>query len=63
MKEINEYLRENARYDSIVKPTEEEKRIARRARTNLTAMGKLQVNCLIKQANALRESQMKLYCP
>jgi NTE family protein len=50
-------------YDSIDKPTEAEKKIARSVGTNLTALSKSQVDCLMKQAECLTELQLKLYCP
>lgn len=61
--EITGYLKQRLKYDAVVKPAEEEKKIARSVGTNLTALSKRQVDCLIKQAEALTEVQVKLYCP
>jgi NTE family protein len=61
--ELQTYLEEKTNYTSLVKPTEEEKKIARNVGTNLTALSKLQVDCLMKQAECLAELQVKLYCP
>lgn len=57
------YLKNRLNYGAIEKPTAEEKKIARNVGTNLTALGKSQVDCLMKQAEALTELQVKLYCP
>jgi NTE family protein len=62
-KEIIDYLEEKTGYAAIIKPTIEEKKIARNVGTNLTALSKQQVDCLIKQAECLAELQVKLYCP
>jgi NTE family protein len=62
-KEIIDYLEEKTGYAAIIKPTTEEKKIARNVGTNLTALSKQQVDCLIKQAECLVELQVKLYCP
>jgi NTE family protein len=61
--EITEYLKAATNYNSIAKPTPEEKVIARRVSTNLTSLSKQQTDCLIKQAECLTELQVKLYCP
>lgn len=61
--QIENQLKENVNYDSIPKPTEEEKKIARRVSTNLTCLKKDQLDSLIKQAIALTDIQVKLYCP
>jgi len=61
--EIKTYLSKRLGFDSINKPTAEEKKIARKVGTNLTSLSKLQVDCLMKQAEALTELQVKLYCP
>lgn len=61
--ELTTYLKEKTNYASIVKPTAEEKKIARAIGTNLTTLSKTQVDCLIKQAECLTELQVKLYCP
>ncbi|MBL7710765.1 MAG: patatin-like phospholipase family protein [Chitinophagaceae bacterium] len=61
--EITTYLKNRLGYDAIPKPTPEEKKIARSVSTNLTALSKQEVDCLIKQAEALTELQVKLYCP
>jgi len=50
-------------YDTIDKPTTDEKEIARSVGTNLTSLSKKKLDCLIKQAEALTEIQVKLYCP
>lgn len=60
---ITNYLIDRLNYAAIVKPTQEEKRIARTVGTNLTSLSKTKVDCLIKQAEALTELQVKLYCP
>ncbi|MDX1954712.1 MAG: patatin-like phospholipase family protein [Chitinophagaceae bacterium] len=60
---ITDYLKARTGYASIDKPTDEEKKIARGVGTNLTALSKSQVDCLMKQAQALTEIQIKLYCP
>lgn len=56
-------LKANVDYDHIPKPTAAEKEIARRVATNLTALSKMQLDSLIKQAVALTDIQVKLYCP
>jgi NTE family protein len=61
--EITNWLKSRTDYDKIIKPTTEEKFIARKVGTNLTALSKSQVDCLIKQAECLTELQIKLYCP
>ncbi len=61
--EITQHLKAEVKYDSILKPSAEEKKIARSVSTNLTRLSKSQVDCLIKQAEALTELQVKLYCP
>lgn len=61
--EITVYLKNLLGYAAIEKPTQEEKKIARSVATNLTALTKQKVDCLIKQAEALTELQVKLYCP
>jgi len=61
--EIETYLKQRLNYAAIPKPTEEEKTIARNVGTNLTALSRRKVDCLIKQAQALTELQVKLYCP
>jgi NTE family protein len=60
---IINYLKERLNYAGINKPTVEEKKIARSVGTNLTALSKSQVDCLMKQAEALTGLQVKLYCP
>lgn len=60
---IRLHLENRTGYAAIPKPTPEEKKIARTVGTNLTALRKEQVDCLIKQAAALTELQVKLYCP
>jgi len=62
-KEIIAHLIKRTGYDQMVKPTDDEKHIARNVGTNLTALSKVKVDCLIKQAAALTELQVKLYCP
>jgi NTE family protein len=61
--EITAFLEEKVAYSKIPKPTDEELKIARNVGTNLTALSKKQVDSLIKQAEALTELQVKLYCP
>lgn len=61
--QIAEYLKERLGYNQIIHPGPEEKKIARTVSTNLTSLSKQQVDCLIKQAAALTELQVKLYCP
>jgi NTE family protein len=61
--ELKQYLTQKINYNSIIKPTDKEKEIARKVGTNLTALNKQQVDCLIKQAECLTEVQVKLYCP
>lgn len=60
---ISSYLIQRLNYDAINKPTAEEKKIARSVGTNLASLSKQKVDCLIKQAEALTELQVKLYCP
>ncbi len=60
---IINYLKTRLNYAAIEKPTPEEKKIARSVGTNLTSLSKRKVDCLIKQAEALTELQVKLYCP
>jgi NTE family protein len=60
---ITDYLKTRLNYAAIDKPTAGEKKIARSVGTNLTSLSKSQVDCLIKQAAALTELQVKLYCP
>ena len=62
-KEITHWLRDRIGYAAIDLPTKEEKRIARSVGTNLVPLSRQQVDCLIKQAAALAEIQVKLYCP
>jgi NTE family protein len=61
--EITQYLKHVTDYESIDKPSEAEKKIARSVGTNLTTLSKSQVDCLMKQAECLTELQLKLYCP
>ncbi len=61
--EIENHLKKRLDYDLISKPIPEEKEIARSVGTNLKALKKQEVDCLIKQAEALTELQVKLYCP
>lgn len=61
--EITEWLQERTNYNSIKKPTEAEKIIARNVGTNLTGLSKIQVDSLMLQAACLTELQVKLYCP
>jgi NTE family protein len=60
---IIDYLKQRLNYNAIDKPTAKEKEIARNVGTNLTSLSKLKVDCLMKQAAALTELQVKLYCP
>lgn len=62
-KEITAFLIERTGYAKISKPSPEELKIARSVGTNLTSLSKLQIDSLIKQAEALTELQIKLYCP
>jgi NTE family protein len=62
-KEIIDYLELKTGYKNIIKPTAEERKVARCVGTNLTALSKEQVDCLMKQAAVLTELQVKLYCP
>lgn len=61
--ELIAHLEHRTGYHELNLPTPEEKMIARRVGTNLTALPKQQLDCLIKQAEALTELQVKLYCP
>lgn len=61
--EIMSHLKKKTGYSSINGPTDTEKRIARNVGTNLTALSTIKLDCLIKQAEALTELQVKLYCP
>jgi NTE family protein len=61
--EIIAHLQERTGYASINKPTKTEKEIACKVGTNLTSLSRIRVDCLIKQAEALTELQVKLYCP
>jgi NTE family protein len=61
--ELTEYLKSKTSYNDIEKPTAEERKIAKTVGTNLTALSKQQVDCLMKQAACLTELQVKLYCP
>ncbi len=61
--EITEWLKERTNYNSIKKPTDAEKIIARKVGTNLTGLSKIQVDSLMLQAACLTELQVKLYCP
>ena len=60
---ITRHLKDRIDYDSITIPTPKEKKIARSVGTNLTTLSREQVDCLIKQAEALTGIQVKLYCP
>jgi NTE family protein len=61
--EITDHLKTITGYAAIDKPTAEERKIARSVGTSLTSLSKVKVDCLIKQAKALTELQVKLYCP
>lgn len=61
--EIIQYLKLRLGYDTISRPTDEEKKVARNVGTNLTRLSRHKMDCLIKQAEALTELQVKLYCP
>lgn len=61
--ELTVYLEQRTGYHQLDLPTPEEKKVARAVGTNLTALSKQQVDCLVKQAEALTELQVKLYCP
>jgi NTE family protein len=60
---ISDYLKQRFNYSAIPAPSADEKRVARSVGTNLVALSKQKVDCLIKQAAALTELQVKLYCP
>jgi len=62
-KEITEHLEKTTGYADIKKPSDTDKEIARKVGTNLTALSKQQVDCLMLQAACLAELQVKLYCP
>lgn len=62
-KEITDFLELKTGYASIPKPSSDELKTARTVGTNLTALNKIQVDSLIKQAECLTELQVKLYCP
>jgi len=51
--ELNFHLKARINYANIYKPTPEEKKIARTVSTSLTSLSKKQIDCLIKQAEAL----------
>lgn len=61
--EIATHLEQCTGYAAIPSPSAEEKRLARNVGTNLTSLSSRQVDCLIAQAAALTELQVKLYCP
>jgi NTE family protein len=61
--EITEHLKKKIRFSELSLPTEEERHIARSVGTNLTALSKTQIDCLIKQAEVLTQIQVSLYCP
>ena len=60
---IQDHLEMRTGYHKIIKPNTDQKKIARSVGTNLTALSKQQVDCLMLQAQALTELQVKLYCP
>lgn len=61
--ELTAWLEDAIGYSQIIRPSPEEKNIARKVSTNLTPLTKAQIDSLIKQAAALTEVQVKLYCP
>jgi NTE family protein len=61
--EITNHLVNEIGYNNMDLPTKEEVSIARKVGTNLTPLKKEEINALIKQAAALTEIQIKLYCP
>lgn len=63
--EIENHLKQITGYDAIKARdlNEEQWKIARSVGTNLTALKKEQIDCLIQQAENLTEIQVKLYCP
>ena len=61
--EICEHLANRIQYDRIDKPSPEELAAARSVGTNLTPLKRTDILALIKQAEALTEVQIKLYCP
>lgn len=60
---ITEHLKKKTRFNELSLPTDEERHIARSVGTNLTALSKTQIDCLIKQAEVLTQIQVSLYCP
>jgi NTE family protein len=62
-KEITGKLEENIKYNDILKPAKEEVELARKVGTNLTPLKLSAIHALMKQASALTEIQVKLYCP
>tara|TARA_R110000868_G_scaffold71713_2_gene209714 strand:- start:44014 stop:45318 length:1305 start_codon:yes stop_codon:yes gene_type:complete len=61
--DIIEYLKNRTGYAHLNIPSDTELQIAQNVGTNLTALSKQQVDCLMKQAEAMTELQIKLYCP
>lgn len=62
-KEILLYLETITDYHQIPKLSSEELALIRDVPTSLTPISQLALDCLIKQAEALTELQIKLYCP
>lgn len=62
-KEIAGKLSENIKYETIVKPDKAELSLARGVGTNLTPLKLPEIRALMKQAAALTEIQIRLYCP
>jgi NTE family protein len=61
--EITDHLEKETGYSQIIKPDPEEIKIARAVGTNLTPLSKHEIAALMKQAAALTEIQIRLYCP
>ncbi|RYY54041.1 MAG: hypothetical protein EOO09_15785 [Chitinophagaceae bacterium] len=61
--EITQYLKLRTGYADILLPSVEDKNTARAVGTNLTSLSQKKLDCLIAQAEALTEIQVRLYCP
>jgi NTE family protein len=61
--EILEYLYEITGYERISKPSAAELHLARCVPAGLSCLSRIQIDCLMKQASAITELQLKLYCP
>lgn len=62
---IKDKLEKSTRYSDIIinAPSKRELNIARSVKTNLTALRDEQINALVKQARAMTELHIRLYCP